>query len=124
MPAAVDFRTRAFNADNVDASGKSIGRKVYWKLYASENLVRIIIHSVLSAQIGANWWDVAVDAGIKKQIERFKTSYKQQPWHSHPGAHDIYYTYLADMNEIIRSNSHLFLPVITDIDQWIARIEQ
>lgn len=41
-----------------------------------------------------------------------------------PGSHDIYYVDLSDLNEIIRANSHLFLPVIPDIDAWMARIEQ
>ena len=51
-------------------------------------------------------------------------SYAQKPWHSTPGKHEIYYTFLGDLNEIIRANSHLFAPAIPDIDQWMARLEQ
>jgi hypothetical protein len=51
-------------------------------------------------------------------------SYAQQPWYSTPGRHEIYYTFLGDLNEILRSHSHLFDSVVDNIDQWIARLEQ
>jgi len=124
MSLTVDFRTLPFHASKIDSSGKDIANKVYWKLYAIENLVRVVIHSVLMAQIGAGWWHIAADNTIRKGAQRFKSKYSNQPWYSMPGAHDIYYTHLSDLNEIIRANSNLFLPVIGDIDQWIARIEQ
>jgi hypothetical protein len=50
--------------------------------------------------------------------------YASRPWHSTPGKHDVYYTFLSDLSKIITVNSHLFKPIIPDIDQWIARIEQ
>ncbi len=124
MSAPVDFRIVPFSALSIDSSGKDIGKRVYWKLYAIENLVRVIIHSVLSAQIGSNWWGTAVDSTIQKEVQRFKSAYAKKPWHSSPGVHDIYFTHLSDLNEIIRANSNLFFPAIHDIDQWMARIEQ
>lgn len=124
MPTTVDFRTSTFDGSKVDASGKDIGRRVYWKLYVIENVIRVIVHSILTKQIGPNWWIVAVGSGIQRQAQRFKSSYLTRPWHSTPGGHEVYYTNLSDLNEIMRANSHLFLPVIADIDQWIARIEQ
>ena len=124
MAAVVEFRTIPFDALRVDASGKDIGRKIYWKLYAVENVLRIIVHSVLAGQIGPNWWVVAVSPGVQKQAQKWRSSYARRPWHGTPGTHDIYYTTLSDLNEIIRANSQLFLPIISDIDQWIARIEQ
>jgi hypothetical protein len=124
MPAVGDFRNYALDSSKIDASGKDVGRKVYWKLYAIENLVRIVVHSVLTAQVAPNWWTVAVDPGIRAQVRGRMTEYAKQPWHSTPGKHDIYYTFLSDLNKIITAHSHLFRPVIPDIDQWIARIEQ
>jgi hypothetical protein len=47
----------------------------------------------------------------------------QEPWHTQPGRHDIYHVFLSDLNNIVRANSNLFLPVIPDVDQWILRIE-
>ena len=125
MPAAQDFRRVAiFDAKSIDDAGRHIGRNVYWRLYAVENLMRVIIHSVLHAQIGSTWWGVAVDQRLQKKAERFRTNYTKKPWHSSPGIHDIYYIDLSDLNEIVRANSNLFLPVIPDVDQWMARIEQ
>lgn len=125
MPAAKDFRAvPVFAVKNVHDSGRDVGSRVFWKLYAIENLVRVIVHSVLSAQIGTAWWATAVDPGIQKKAQGFKAKYQSKPWHGNPGSHDIYYIDLADLNEIIRANSNLFLPIVADIDQWMARIEQ
>lgn len=124
MPPIRDFRILAqFDQKAVDTSGKSVGKRVYWKLYVIENLYRIIIHSILSSQISQNWWCFATDSGIQSKAEGFKKKYLSRPWHTTPGPHEIYYVDLYDLNEIIRANSHLFSPVIQDIDQWIVKIE-
>lgn len=124
MPATSDFRKYAFSALRVDASGKNVGRGVYWKLYAIENLLRVIVHSILRLQIGPDWWDVAVDPPIRDSVQRRSADYANRPWHTIPGRHQVYYTFLSDLSKIITANSHLFRPIIADIDQWVARIEQ
>ncbi|HEV2111384.1 MAG TPA: hypothetical protein VGT99_08525 [Gammaproteobacteria bacterium] len=124
MAAIKDFRAYAFDHQKVEASGKNIGSRVYWKLFAIENLVRVLVHSILLEQAGSIWWNQVVDPAFQRQINGRVRSYAAQPWHSVPGSHDIYYTYLSDLNKIISSNSHLFEIRIPDIDQWIARIEQ
>lgn len=124
MPIVNDFRTYAFDPKRVDAAGKHLSKRTYWKLYAVENLVRIVVHSVLTIQAGQNWWDIAVGTNIKKRTSRFMNDYSNRPWHSSPGMHPIYYTLLSDLNKIITENSHLFIPIVPDIDAWIAKIEQ
>jgi hypothetical protein len=124
VPATNDFRTYPFHPDRLNAAGKNVGQKVYWKLYAIENLVRVLAHSVLTAQVGPNWWDVAVDRDIQGGVKRRRADYTNRPWHSTPGKHEVYYAFLSDLNRIITANSHLFRPLIPDIDQWVARIEQ
>jgi len=124
MPIASDFRNYAFDQVRVDAAGRNIGGRVYWKLYAIENLVRVVVHSVLTAQAGAGWWSVAVDPRLRQRVTDRMKEYASRPWHSTPGRHDIYYTLLSDLSKIITANSHLFKPIIADIDQWIARLEQ
>ena len=124
MPATKDFRTYPFNADRLDAAGKNVGQRVYWKLYAIENLVRVMTHSVLTAQVGADWWNTAVDPGIREGAQRRRADYTKQSWHTTPGNHDIYYALLTDLSRIIAANSHLFKPLVHDVDGWIARIEQ
>lgn len=124
MPRYVDFRTKSqVTLNDVNHSGQNIGRTIYWKLYAIENYYRIIIHSILSSQINTNWWFIATDSTIQRKARNFRINYRRRPWHSSPGRHDIYYINLADLNEITRINSHLFIPVIVDIDQWILKIE-
>lgn len=124
MPQIRDFRTVTHFADKaINRSGQSIGRRVYWKLYAIENLYRVVIHSVLSSQINANWWSTAADARIKNKAKGYKNKYLARPWHTIPGSHDIYYVDLYDLNEIVRVHTHLFSPIIEDIDEWIVKIE-
>jgi hypothetical protein len=108
----------------VDAAGRNIGTRVYWKLYAIENLIRVVVHSVLTVQAGTGWWNIAVDPDLRKRVEDRKKEYAKRPWHSKPGRHEVYYTFLTDLVKIIAANSNLFLPIIKDIDQWIARLEQ
>jgi len=124
LSPAADFRLLTFDPARVETSGKFLGGNVYWKLYFVENIFRVIINSVLLAQIGPNWWLTAVDQKIRDRAQRFKLDYLARPWHTKPGSHDIYYIQLWDLNEIMRANSHLFLPIVSDVDSWIARIEQ
>ena len=122
--STIDFRGLAFDPNRIELCGKDIGRKTYYKLYLIENVVRILIYSVLNAQIGSNWWITAVSLKLRKKVENRQKNYLQSPWHSSPGNHELYYIDITDLNEIIRVNSHLFLPIVPDIDQWISRIEQ
>jgi hypothetical protein len=124
MPRSADFRNYAFDKKRVDASGKDVGRNVYWKLYATENLVRILVHSVLTIQVGPNWWKTAVDPDLQRRVETRVKDYAQRTWHSSPGKHEVYYTFLSDLSKVIAANSHLFEPIVTDIDLWVGRIEQ
>lgn len=123
MPIAVDYRTLPFHITSIGDSGKYIGRSTYWKLYAIENLTRILVHSVLSVQISPAWWAIAIDPDTNRQVQNTKKNYAKQPWHSSPGGHDIYHLFLPDLRKIISIHSHLFRPIIPDIDTWILRIE-
>lgn len=124
MPQGADFRNKPpFSIASLNRSGIFVGKNIYWKLYVIENIYRVIIHSVLSIQIGSNWWTIAVDKKIQQKAQNFKQDYLKQPWHSIPGSHDIYYAQLYQLNEIARVNSHLFISLIPDIDLWIARVE-
>ena len=108
--AAADFRTLPFDLNKVDASGKNVGGKVYWKLYAIENLIRIVVHSVLTAQLGPTWWSIAVDPTTQKEVERLKRSYGKKPWYSTPGKHEIYYLVLSELTKVLTTNSNQFKP--------------
>jgi len=124
MPLTRDFRNYSFNFVRIERCGRFIGRRSYWKLYAVENILRTFIHSALSVQIKPQWWDIAVDEGIRKNAERFKQQYLQKPQHTPAGGHPIYFVFLSDLNKIIPANSNLLLPLVPDIDHWAARIEE
>lgn len=131
MPRVVDYRIIPFQVSKVGDSGRYVGRTAYWKLYAIENLVRVMINSILPDQLGSDWWStVASNSGSRRrgqtlgdQVETLKRKYQQSPNRTSPGNHDIYYLYLPDLTKIIFNNRAVFLPVIPDIDDWIARIE-
>ncbi len=124
MAAIQDFRTLSgFTLENVRKSGLGIGRGAYWKLYAVENYYRVLIHSILLAQLGNGWWALVVDPTMQRKINGFKPMYASRPWHSKPGRHDIYYTDLYDLNEIARTSAHLLRTVVPDIDQWLVKID-
>jgi len=123
MPRIGDFRRFSFRSDRIDRCGRHVGRHVYWKLYSIENTLRVVINSVLSQQLGANWWSLAVDPSVARTANRFRASYLARPQNASPGAHDLYLIFLSDLTEILRSNSHQFEPVIVDVNNWIARLE-
>jgi hypothetical protein len=123
MPIVHDFRKFTYSPARIERCGRHVGSKLYWKLYAVENAIRIVVHSVLTAQINPNWWFVAVDPGVVKQAARRHTTYAARPRNASPGLHDIHLIFLSDLTEILRSNSHLFTPVVPDTNNWIAILE-
>lgn len=124
MSSSGDFRAYAFDVTRVNYSGRDIGHTVYWKLYVLENLIRVVVNSVLSVQANRDWWNTTVDPNMRGSINGRKKDYAKDPRNTTPGSHDIYYAYLSDLGKIIATNSHLFEPIIKDIDTWVVRIEQ
>jgi len=123
MPRVRDFRQFAFQLNKIVRCGRNVGAEVYWKIYAIENTIRIVIHSVLSAQIHNNWWSVAVDQRIVENAQRFRRSYAANPRNASPGAHDIHLVFLSDLTEIMRANSHLISRIVPTTSQWIVTLE-
>jgi hypothetical protein len=123
MPRVRDFRQFAFQPGRIARCGRNIGAEVYWKLYAIENTIRIVIHSILSVQISPNWWATAVDGTIRRNAQHFRQSYVANPHNASPGTHDIHLVFLKDLTEIIRANSHLISPVVPTANLWIVSLE-
>lgn len=123
MPVVRDFRNYSYKYARVDRCGRDVGSKIYWKLYAIENTVRIVIHSVLTEQLGANWWSLAVDGRISGNVSRRRTSYAAKPQNANPGSGGIHLLLLSELTEILRANSNQFIPVVPDTANWIATLE-
>jgi hypothetical protein len=123
MPLVRDFRNAFFRLDRIDRCGRYVGSKLYWKIYAIENTLRVVVNSVLTLQIGANWWSVAVDPNVVLKASRFRAHYAAKPRNASPGIEDIHLVFLSDLTEILRANSNQFLPLVADTDNWIAALE-
>jgi|ERR1700722_7782475 len=123
MPRVRDFRQFAFQPNRIVRCGRNVGAEVYWKLYAIENTIRIVLHSILSAQIHSNWWPVAVDQRIVGNAQRFRRSYTANPRNASPGTHDIHLVFLSDLTEIMRANNNLISRVVPTTNQWIVTLE-
>ena len=125
MPSTVtDFRNHPFDTNRVKAAARDMGSNVYPRLYAIENLFRVIVHSVLTVQIGTNWWTVAVNPALQKDVSKRMKIYPSQPWRSTPGKHEVYYVYLLELTKILTTNSRQFVPHIPDVANWTARLEE
>ncbi len=108
----------------MQATARSVANGPYSKLYAAENIVRVVVHSVLLAQVGSDWWLKATNSDLQKQAARFAGRFAGNPWYGNQGTHPIYYAFLGDLADIMRDTSGLFIPLLPDVDQWIARIDQ
>jgi hypothetical protein len=124
MPETDDFRGYAFSRSRIGHSARYVGRTSYWKLYAIENYLRVVIHSVLKAQLGAEWWDIVIDDGKKEEVEKMKAKSARLPGHTSSGRHDVYYLYLSDLVRIMTATRHLLISSVPDIDEWRVRIDQ
>jgi hypothetical protein len=92
-------------------------------LYSIENYLRVILHSVLKAQIGSTWLDKSIGPDTKKRIEKIKKDHLRKGVHTLPGRHDVYYIYLSDLTKIMAAARHLIIKVIADVDSWIVKTE-
>src|SRR6202021_2732749 len=123
MSLVRDFRKYSFVARHVDRCGRHIGSRVYWKLYAIENTLRVIVNSVLSQQISQQWWGQAVDPKLAIKAQKRRQRYAAKPKHANPGWHDIYLVDLFDLTEIFRINSHLFIPIVPETDEFLVLLD-
>lgn len=119
----VDYRTLPFRFKSISDSGKHLGRGLYWRIYALENGVRIIVHSILAAQLGTSWFALVADKKLKSKVLKVAGDYANHPVHATPGKHEIYYIFLPDLTKIISFNSNQFVPVIPDVNNWIIQLE-
>lgn len=126
MSTARDFRRAAFDLKSLEASGKHVGRNVYWKLYSIENTLRVLIHSVLIIQYPPpdDWWRLSANQKMKDGAEFRRKDYLGRPWHGIPGKHSIYYVFLDDLATLIELQRPAFDPIITDVANWIAKIRE
>src|SRR5262245_28241784 len=124
MPRSKDFRQFAFDLTRVDAAGRAVAQAAFWKLYAIENMVRVLIHSILSVQYPPpDWWPAVSTPAMQANAARRRADYGKHPWHTKPGVHDVYFILLSELTEIIVIARHVLLPVIPSIDSWTTKLK-
>jgi hypothetical protein len=92
---------------------------VYVAIASFENSVRDLITSVLSEQVGANWWEACVSEKIRTRAQQKIEEEDKVRWHVQRGADPINYTLMSDLVSIMRQNWSHFEPHIPTIE-WAA----
>jgi len=119
-----DYRNFNWNTGVLTTYGKTLGKDYYWKIYVSENTIRVMIHSVLAIQVGPDWWDKVVDPGIRGTATRIRNNYLTQTPQRNPGRHDIYCTYLPNLGRILFDNKGYFYPLLPEVEKIIIGLEK
>ncbi len=94
---------------------------VYTAIAAFENSVRDFISKKLLEVIGENWWEAAIDDGIRKKAEGRMEEEKKIKWHTQRGDSPINYTEMGHLTHTIRKNWVHFEPHLNKYD-WAANI--
>lgn len=108
----------------LDDSLISGARKMAWvyvAIAAFENGVRSFIEERLLEKVGANWWDSAVSAEIKRQAENKRKDEEQIRWHGARGSSHLSYVQLGDLALIIQNKHDLFKELIPSVE-WAREI--
>jgi hypothetical protein len=116
-----DYRAFPYNERTLLSYGNILGRQYYWKIYASENILRLIIHSILSVQINGEWWKGAVDPDIIKEATKVRNKYNNMYANKIP-KHDIYCIYLPMLERILADNYPKFEYYLPQIDELIISL--
>lgn len=77
---------------------------VYVAVAAFENSVRELILGVLLEAIGEDWWTSAISQKVSDRAEKRKADEDKIKWHTNRRMHQLYYTTMADLVNVIRNN--------------------
>lgn len=96
---------------------------VYAELYVFENSVREVIKRVLSAQYGADWWELCVKSQHAKVYENAQSrmeNEKRNAWHRRRGGHPIHYTDIPQLVTLIEGQWQYFEGLFPD-QTWVTQ---
>jgi hypothetical protein len=118
MASIKDFRLYSeFTQPRVRQSGRSVGNRIYWKLYAIENFLRVIINSILSVGYSQpEWWNYVLSPNKLKDVDYRRNQHVNLTWNSTRGKHVLYYLNLVDLGEIIRTTQPYLIPLISELE--------
>jgi hypothetical protein len=81
--------------------GKRMAEQVYPLLYFFENSARDLIHGVLRAQVGADWWSQIASTRLQGKASDRLGDEGREAWHGGRGAHAVFYVDLTDLPRIV-----------------------
>lgn len=122
--AVASFRDASFNLVVLRSYAGVMGKNYYTKLYISENILRAVIHSVLSVQVGRDWWNQVVDKGIHGTANVVRNRYMTAPTPRSPGRHDIYCVYLSNLGKILFDAKGYFYHLFPQIERVVISVER
>jgi hypothetical protein len=98
--------------------------ELYPKMYLLENSIRNVIHRVLSAKRGNDWWTTCVSKEVQKRVQDRQDKEAKAPWHGKRATHSINYSDFSDLRNIIVKNWADFVEVLPS-QPWITqRLEE
>jgi hypothetical protein len=86
------------------AEDAKIMAKVYAQLYVLENSARDVIHRVMTAKHGKDWWSKKAGSKVQQRVQGREDKEDKEPWTGKRGAHEISYTDFGDLERIILNN--------------------
>jgi hypothetical protein len=107
--------------------------QAYFAAYLFENSIRYVIKKVLGQAYGEAWWNAAVaklEESKRRNIERRVTKRIEEEqqrtrWHGKRGPHQIFYTDLPDLLDLILAHWQLFEQLFPEGKRWVElRIEE
>jgi len=90
----------------------------YCLFYCFENEVRVLVAQRLLERKGANWWEDAVPANVRKRVENKKTEIESNKWHQATIGADINHTLFGDLSSIIIAQWQEFEELFPD-QHWV-----
>ena len=78
--------------------------KVYLQLYVLENSGREVIHRVMTAKHGKDWWSRKAGSKVQQRVQSRIGKEDKEPWTGKRGAHEISYSDFGDLEKIILNN--------------------
>lgn len=119
----IDF-LRRMPLDLFDDSVVMAARKMAWiyvAIASFEVSVRKFVEERLLEKAGADWWDTAVSADVRRRADERKKEEEQIRWHGARGASSLAYVELGDLALIIQNNHAMFKDLVPTVE-WQREI--
>jgi hypothetical protein len=94
---------------------------VYVAVAAFENSVRTFIEERLVEKVGADWWERAVSAEVRRRADDRRKDEEQIRWHGSRGTSVLAYVDLGDLASIIQNNHFHFKELVPTVE-WAREI--